>query len=110
MKSISEQLKKVRDALGTVSAPVYHYKRPNNQKPSWIVWQEDGSLTDMWANNGMAEQQLHGTIDLYTLTEFDPVMDEVQTALNSIMTGWSLQSVDYEDETNLIHYEWEWSL
>lgn len=110
MKSISEQLKKIRDALGTVSTPVYHYKRPNNQKPSWIVWQEDGSSTDMWANNRMAEQQLHGTIDLYTLIEFDPVMDEVQTALNSIMTGWSLQSVEYEDETNLIHYEWEWSL
>lgn len=110
MQSVNEKLKKIRDALGNTSAPVYHYTRPSNQKPCWIVWQEDGSSTDMWSNNQMSEQQLHGTIDLYTKAEFDPVVDEVQAALNSIMTGWSLQSVEYEDETSLIHYEWEWSV
>ena len=64
----------------------------------------------MWANNRMSEQQLHGTVDLYTLEEYNPLIDEIQEALNEVMGGWSLNTVDYEDETNLIHYEWEWTL
>lgn len=110
MMSVVDKLKKIRDAMNGVSDKVYHYKRPKDVKPAWIVWQEDGSSTDMWANNRMSEQQLHGTVDLYTLQEYDPLIDEIQEALNGVMGGWSLQMVDYEDETNLIHYEWEWTL
>lgn len=96
--------------MNGVSEKAYHYKRPKNVKSPWIVWQEDGSSTDMWANNRMSEQQLHGTVDLYTLEEYNPLIDEIQEALNGVMGGWSLNKVDYEDETNLIHYEWEWYL
>lgn len=110
MMSVVDKLKKIRDAMNGVSENVYHYKRPKDVKPAWIAWQEDGSSTDMWANNRMSEQQLHGTVDLYTLQEYDPLIDEIQKALNGVMIGWSLQMVDYEDETNLIHYEWEWTL
>ena len=110
MLSVVDKLKKIRNAMNGVSGKVYHYKRPKDVKPAWIVWQEDGSSTDMWANNHMGEQQLHGTVDLYTLQEYDPLIDEIQEALNGVMGGWSLQMVDYEDETNLIHYEWEWTL
>ena len=110
MMSVVDKLKKIRDAMNGVSNQVYHYKRPKDVKPAWIVWQEDGSSTDMWANNRMSEQQLHGTVDLYTLQEYDPLIDEIQEALNGVMGGWNLQMVDYEDETNLIHYEWEWTI
>lgn len=110
MTSINEKLKKVRDALHKTGVPVFHYRRPNNKPLRYIIWQEDGSNTDMWADNHMKEQQLHGTIDLYTTMEYDEGIDLVQEELNGVMVGWSLTTVDYEDETNLIHYEWEWNL
>lgn len=109
LQSVNEKLVKIRDALSHLDN-VYHYLRPGNGKPAYIVWQEDGSNTDLWADNHMAAQQIHGTIDLFTLEEYDPLVDEIQEALNKVMIGWSLQSVQYEDETNLIHYEWEWSI
>ena len=46
--------------------------------------------------------QLYGTDIPYL------VLDEIQEALQNVAPGaWSLLSVQYEDETNLIHYEWE---
>ena len=111
MKSVNEKLKKFRDEMNTLSTDnVYHYKRPGKNKPQYVVWQEDGSGSDGWFNNHMGEQQIHGTIDLFTLQEYDTLVDEIQERLNRLSAGWSLQSVQYEDETNLIHYEWEWSI
>lgn len=110
MKSVQSNLKRIRDALNSTSAQgrIYHYKRPKDQKPSWIVWQEDGEGGSFEGDNRKCEQQIHGTIDCYTLEEYDPLLDEVQEALNDAdLVGWSLLSVQYEDETNLIHYEWE---
>lgn len=112
MKSVNERLKLIRNVLNNKlsNVDIYHYRRPGKGLKKYVIWQEDGPGTDMWADNHMREQQLHGTIDLYTLEEYDPLVDEVQEAMNIIMVGWSLQAVDYEDETNLIHYEWEWYL
>lgn len=110
--SLQQKLKTIRDALNTTSAKgkVYHYTRPAKSKPAFIVWQEDGEGDSADFDNHKAEQQIHGTIDCYTLTEFDPLLDEIQDALNDIEIGWSLLSVQYEDETNLIHYEWEFNV
>ena len=111
MKSVNEKLKKIRDAMNALSTDnVYHYRRPEKKKPQYVIWQEDGSGTDGWFDNHVGEQQIHGTIDLYTLQEYDPLVDEIQEQVNTLAAGWSLSSVQYEDETNLIHYEWEWSL
>lgn len=109
MKSLQNNLKTVRDALNSTSAngKVYHYTRPANIKPAWVVWQEDSEADSVEVDNRKQEQQVHGTIDCYTQIEFDPLLDEIQDALNSAGIGWSLLTVQYEDETNLIHYEWE---
>lgn len=108
MKSLQDNLKTIRDALNGTSASgsVYHFTRPVD-KERWVVWQEDGESQSHEANNRKVEQQIHGTIDCYTQEEFDPLLDEIQEALNEAGVGWSLLSVQYEDETNLIHYEWE---
>lgn len=111
MISLQTKLKSIRDALNTTSAQgsVYHYTRPAKTKPPYVIWAEDGENDSAEYDNHKAEQQIHGTIDCYTLTEFDPLADEIQNALNSIDVGWGLLSVQYEDETNLIHYEWEFN-
>ena len=113
MKSVQNNLRKIKEALNSTSAGgrVYHYKRPKNQDKSWVVWQEDGEGESFNTGNHKAEQQIHGTIDCYTHTEYDPLLDEIQNALEELEdTGWSLLSVTYEDETDLIHYEWEFNI
>ena len=72
------------------------------------MWAEDGEQDSFHASNHKEEQQLTGIVDLYTLKEFDTLADDIQKVLNSEPVGWRLDSVHYEDETNLIHYQWRW--
>ena len=108
--SYSQQIKSVRDALLSVSSNVYHYRRPESiGAVPYIIWQEDGEgITGGADNMRLPYQSAHGTIDLFTLTEYDGLVDQIQEALdNAAHIAWRLNSVQYEDETNLIHYEWE---
>lgn len=107
MKSLNEILRGVKNALLTVTDEVYHYRRPPNPKEKYIVWAEDSEDGSFAAGNRTEEQQLHGTVDYYTLTEFDGNVDLIQEALYAAGIGFRINSVQYEDETNLIHYEWE---
>lgn len=98
---------------GKLSCDVYHYWRPNMGAP-FCVWAEDGEqYTSIQADNHKAEQAVTGYVDYYTKVEYDPNLDTIQTILNEINDfpfGWRLDSVQYEDETNLIHYQWIWSM
>ena len=49
-------------------------------------------------------------VDYFTQTEYDPNIDKVQQALNSVCSNWILNSVQYEDDTKLIHYEWRFTV
>lgn len=112
MKSLQNNLKQVKNALLTVkdagnnAVPCYHYVRPENSVKGCIIWMEDAEETSFEADNIKQEQKIHGTIDYFTQTEFDVVCDNIQTALNTAGIGFRLNSVQYEDDTKLIHYEW----
>ena len=57
------------------------------------------------------EQAITGTVDYFTLTEYDGNIEAIQLALNTVENlSWAINSVQYEEDTNLIHYEWRWSL
>ena len=89
-----------------LSCKVSHYRRTS--KPPFVVWYETGEETSFASDNHKSEQQLTGLIDFYTLKEFDPIADDIQEILNNQGVGWRLESVLYEEETNLIHYQWRW--
>lgn len=99
------KLKAIGDALAELTANCYHYYRPK-MEPPFIVWAEDGEASGLHVDNHKGEQAVSGWIDYYTLTEYDPKLDEIQECLNGLPIAWRLDSVDYEDETNLIHYSW----
>lgn len=105
------KLIELRDALNEIDGlKVYHYWRPRLQAP-FCVWQEEGEGDSVWGDNHKKEQVITGTIDYFTLTEYDPMVDAIQNQLNSIeVLGWELDTVMYEDETNLIHYSWNWEI
>ena len=96
----------IRDMLvGILPNATFHYFR-NVKKNRYIIWAEDGEENSHHADNRKQIQQVTGTIDLFTKDEFDPVVDQIQSGLDGLGVGWELNSVQYEDETTLIHYEW----
>lgn len=99
-------LESVMNALLTVSSSnVYHYKAPANST-RYIVWAEDSEFADLLTDNWKPGQTIEGTIDLFTKNEDDTFISDIPTALNKARIWWSLNSVQYEDETRFIHYEW----
>lgn len=106
--TFQERLKRVRDALTVLSVNVYHYWRPKMAAP-FVVWQEDSGRT-FEADNRTEEMIAAGTLDIYSKTEYDPLFDSVMDALTDAGVAWSLESIQYEDETGLIHYELGWQV
>jgi hypothetical protein len=102
-------LSDLRDLLLSITPDVYHYhahKKPNK----YIVWAEDREAGSSNADNQKDEQVLQGTIDYFTKMEFDPNFDLIQNKLNSCEISWRLNSIQYEDDTGYIHYEWVWEM
>lgn len=104
-------LLKIKEALTSIDGlKVYHYWHTRMEAP-FCVWAESAEGDSLWSSNHKKEQVITGTVDYYTKTEFDPIVDEIQNALNSVeVLGWNLDSVLYEDETTLIHYTWSWEI
>lgn len=99
---------RIRDALLTVSKDVYHFEALK-KKDKYIVWAEDGEGNSGHADN-KKNQVIQGTIDYFTKDDADPVVEEIQEALELYEISYKLNSVQYEDETEYIHYEWILSL
>lgn len=99
-------LQPLQEALAALGS-AYHYVAQPNAVPPYLVWMEDGS-NDLLADNVHAEKICQGTIDLYTNQENDPMMESVPEALEGIGAAYYLNSVQYEEDTGLIHYEWVW--
>lgn len=107
MTKLSAKTKKISLALTAVSNAVYHYRRPASLDGA-VLWAEDSEDGSFKSDNHLAEQVIHATVDYFTKTEYDQKADDIQTALDSIQTGaWRLNSISYEDDTGLIHFEWE---
>lgn len=108
MMSIMQRIEMLKAALVGVTDKTYHFRRPaGGAKSGYIVFAETGESSDVWTNNVKAEQAIDVAVDYFTLKEMDPIVDAIQQALNSIRCGWRLEAVQYEEETNLIHYTWE---
>ena len=106
---ITKKLKKVKEALLNVPCNLFHYYAAKKHD-QYIVWAENGEEEAFYANNQMAEQVIAGTIDYFTKTDLDPNIDAIQDAMKSAEISFSLESVQYEEETGYIHYEWKFEV
>lgn len=110
MTSLQSKLQKVGEALnGRLGGIVYHYWRPITTAPV-CIWAEDGEARSFRADTLEREQAIEGTVDYFTQDEFDANADLIQEALNETCAVWSINSVQYEDDTKLIHYEWTFTV
>ena len=99
----------LRNLLLTVTSDVFHYHA--HKKPDkYIVWAEDGQGDSVFADEKMEDRALQGTIDYFTKTEFDPNVELIQIKLTEAEISWRLNSVQHEEDTGYIHYEWIWEL
>ena len=64
----------------------------------------------MNANNKKEIQTIGGTIDYFTKQEEDPNVDKIQKELDNDGISYRLESVQYEEDTEYIHYEWVWEV
>ena len=96
----------LRQLGGDTSYNVYHYYRPMMQAP-FVVWAETAEADDFHADNGKAEILMQISVDVFTQTEFDPLLDAVFDYLNDNGIPFRISSVDYEEATRLIHYSYE---
>lgn len=90
-----------------VTDAVSHSLRLKSER--YFVWQEDGA-NDLEANNIHAEKSVTGTTDLFTKQEFDPWKEQFEAALDAAGIAWYLNSIQYEEDTGFLHYEWVWEV
>lgn len=109
MSSLQSKLYQLGVAFAGITNNCYHYYRAVKTVPC-IIWAESGEEMSFHSDNGKEEQRIIGNVHLFTKTEFDPLADSVQSTLASLGATWSLASVQYEDETNMIHFEWSWGI
>lgn len=99
-------LETIRTTLAGLSDRCYHYTAPANVKAPYIVWAED-SEHNLYGDCGrVLETAITGTVDLYTRREDEPLMVQIPEELNRGGTVHYLNSVQYEEDAGLIHYEW----
>lgn len=96
-------------ALVALNEKTFHFLAAPNTEAPYIVWAEDGA-NDLAANNEHAEKVLTGTVDLFTRQEADPLISSIPSTMGRIPVAYSLSVVQYEEETGLLHYTWDWEL
>lgn len=109
--SIAKHLSDIPAAmLGVLPQAVYHYIAPDSTAAPYITWAEDGQGDSLCSDNTMVAQAITGTVHLFTRAEYDPLVDKIQKALKLWHIPHHLNSVQYETDTGLIHYEWVWEV
>lgn len=97
-------LKKFGTALGAKISRAYHYTAPENCAPKYAVWQEIMGIS-MAGDNRHTESGFVVIVDYFTDAEYDTNIDVIETFLDGY-GSWTVESVQYETDTGLIHYEW----
>lgn len=104
-----QKIFRVKDALLTVTENVGHYEA-FEKDDKYIVWAEDGEPGSLNANNAKEIQAISGTADYFTKEDGDTNVEKIQKAFDAKKISYRLESVQYEEETGYIHYEWVWEV
>ena len=90
-----------------VTDAVSHYEKMKSDR--YFVWQEE-NRSALIAEGVHAERAVRGTTDFFTKQEFDPWADALEASFDGLGVAWSLNSVQYEEQTGFIHTEWLWEV
>ena len=91
-------------ALNTTGYKFAHFGWSKAPHGDYGVYAEDGENA-LEANNVHVESVLQGTVDYFTRDASDTPRTTIEAALNGVC-AWYLNSIQFEDDTGYIHYEW----
>ena len=97
-----DELKAALDATGLQFAHFGWSKAPAGD---YGVYAEDGA-NDLYADDIHAEKAVQGTIDYFTRDDSGAPQTTIENALNNGQIAWYLNSLQFEEDTGFIHYEW----
>lgn len=97
-------LSKIRDLMLEITPNAYHYKAWE-QPDTYIVWAEDSESDSIHADNKKQILLVDVTIDVYSKNEYDPIVLAVKEKLNEKEIPFRMLSIQYEEGTGYIHYE-----
>lgn len=98
-------LQNLKAALNSTGIPFAHYAWSHAPNGTYGVFAED-SAGHLFADGKVVDQSVQGTIDLYTRDDSATPKETVQAALATVDMAWYLNSIQYEEDTGYIHYEW----
>lgn len=108
MMLLQSNLQRIGAIHKSLDCPTFHYWRPVKGLSHWCIWYEEGESTSFDSDNHKTEQNIEGRTHVYTHIEYDSILDDVQELFDEAGLSWNLESVQYEEETHTIHYEWRW--
>lgn len=109
MKSLNSKLKKFAELLRYTSTnEIYHYDATGGKGDRYIVWQEEGESDSLFLDNQHDEIVLKGSLNIYTKVEFDDLVDEVIDLFNGNGVPFNIINIEYETNSNYIHYSFDW--
>lgn len=98
-------------ALKATDIPFAEFAWDQRPDTAYGVISIDGEGAALGANLHKENQAPQGTVDLFTRDNDRADMQAVQNVLNAFDgCAWYLNSVQYENETRLIHWEWVFTL
>lgn len=98
-------------ALRALDIPLAEYAWDSRPDADYMVIAIDQEVNSLEADGQKVNQAPQGTIDLFSKTNDRERMQAIQNALNAFDgCAWYLNSVQYEDEARLLHWEWVFSL
>ena len=109
MTSLQTRLETIANEIKAISSVIHHYKR-NEVSAPFGVWAEQYEEDSNYSDNHKQDQGIHIQLDYYTQEEFDEVLDDLQDYFDANEYPWNLDSVLYEDDTNMIHYTWSFTV
>ena len=95
----------LENALNGTGLPFAHFGWSKAPAGDYGVYAEDGA-NDLISNGKHAERVLQGTVDYFTRDNSGAPKTTIETALDGIGIAWYLNSVQLEEQTGFIHYEW----
>lgn len=96
---------RLETALAETGYPFAHFAWSHAPAPPYGTWQEYGAR-DLIANGRHAEKAMAYAVDLYTRDDGTTPRRTVEAALAGLDAPWRLNSLQFEPDTGLIHYEW----
>ena len=102
-------LDKLINALAATGYQFAHYGWSKHPDGDYGVYAEERGA-DFVADGIHMEKGTSGYINFFTRDDSGTPKTVIEAALNSLNIPWYLNTIQYEDDTGYIHYEWGFSV